>query len=65
MESDIRTIFIILIGGIPGIGKSLLSNKICEECKDLFEIKYLNFDNEENINKDNYLQYQQMRDDYL
>ena len=65
MESDIRTIFIILIGGIPGIGKSFLSNKICVECKDLFDIKYLNFDNEENINKDNYLQYQQMRDDYL
>ena len=65
MESQVKNIFIILIGGIPGIGKSFLSNKICEIYKDLCQIKYLNFDKLENINKDNYLQYQQMRDDYL
>ena len=65
MESQVKNIFIILIGGIPGIGKSFLSNKICEIYKDLCQIKYLNFDKVENINKDNYLQYQQMRDDYL
>lgn len=65
MESQVKNIFIILIGGIPGIGKSFLSNKICEIYKDLCQIKCLNFDRVENINKDNYLQYQQMRDDYL
>ena len=65
MESQVKNIFIILIGGIPGIGKSFLSNNICEIYKDLCQIKYLNFDKVENINKDNYLQYQQMRDDYL
>ena len=65
MESKVKNIFIILIGGIPGIGKSFLSNKICEIYKDLCQITYLNFDRVENINKDNYLQYQQMRDDYL
>ena len=42
MESSYKKkIFLIVIGGIPGTGKS------------------------ENINKDNYLQYQQMRNDYL
>ena len=65
METKLNEIFIILIGGIPGIGKSFLSEKICEEFKDSFDIKYLNFDKIENINKDNYLQYQQMRNDYL
>ena len=65
MESDLKTIFIMIIGGVPGVGKSFLSNKICTEYKNIFEIKYLNFDSIENINKDNYLQYQQMRNDYL
>ena len=65
MESDLKAIFIMIIGGVPGIGKSFLSNKICTEYKNIFEIKYLNFDSIENINKDNYLQYQQMRNDYL
>ena len=65
METKSNEIFIVLIGGIPGIGKSFLSEKICEEYKDCFDIKYLNFDKIENINKDNYLQYQQMRNDYL
>ena len=65
MESDLKTIFIMIIGGEPGVGKSFLSNKICTEYKNIFEIKYLNFDSIENINKDNYLQYQQMRNDYL
>ena len=55
----------MIIGGVPGVGKSFLSNKICTEYKNIFEIKYLNFDSIENINKDNYLQYQQMRNDYL
>ena len=58
-------IFFLLLGGIPGIGKTYLSNKIILEYKDKYEIKYLNFDSLENINKDNYLQYQQMRTDYL
>jgi hypothetical protein len=65
MESDLKTIFIMIIGGVPGVGKSFLANKICTEYKNIFEIKYLNFDSIENINKDNYLQYQQMRNDYL
>ena len=65
MSLDKNNIFIILIGGIPGIGKSYLSFKILSEYKDIYDIKYLNFDLIENINKDNYLQYQQMRNDYL
>ncbi len=60
-----KNIFVLLIGGIPGGGKTYLSNKIISEYKDIYEIKYLNFDLIENINKDNYLQYQQMRNDYL
>ena len=65
MSLDKNNIFIILIGGIPAIGKSYLSSKILSEYKDIYDIKYLNFDLIENINKDNYLQYQQMRNDYL
>ena len=65
METKLNEIFIVLISGVPGVGKSFLSRKICEEYKDCFDIKYLNFDKIENINKDNYLQYQQMRNDYL
>ena len=65
MNSKEKNIFILLIGGIPGIGKSYFANKISVELKDIYEIKYLNFDLLENINKDNYLQYQQMRNDYL
>ena len=64
MESNAKNVFILLIGGVPGIGKSFLSKKIIEFNNE-FEIKYLNFDAVENINKDNYFQYQQMRDDYL
>jgi len=65
MNLDTNNIFIILIGGIPAIGKSYLSSKILSEYKDIYTLKYLNFDLIENINKDNYLQYQQMRNDYL
>ena len=66
MESSYKKkIFLIIIGGIPGIGKSFLAERICSEYKNIFDIKYLNFDKIENINKDNYLQYQQMRNDYL
>lgn len=65
MNLNEQNIIILLIGGIPGVGKSYLSNKIILEYKDMYEIKYLNFDLIENINKDNYLQYQQMRNDYL
>ena len=65
MNSKEKNIFILLIGGIPGIGKSYFANKISVELKDTYDIKYLNFDLLENINKDNYLQYQQMRNDYL
>ena len=65
MNSKGKNIFILLIGGIPGIGKSYFANKISVELKDSYDIKYLNFDLLENINKDNYLQYQQMRNDYL
>ena len=65
MSLDKNNIFIILIGGIPGVGKSYLSFKILSEYKDIYDIKYLSFDLIENINKDNYLQYQQMRNDYL
>ena len=64
-SSDVKKIFIIVIGGVPGVGKSFLAEKICSEYKNAFDIKYLNFDKIENINKDNYLQYQQMRNDYL
>ena len=65
MNSKEKNIFILLIGGIPGIGKTYLANKVISEYKDIYNIKYLNFDLIENINKDNYLQYQQMRNDYL
>ena len=65
MDSNKKDIFILLIGGIPGIGKSYLAHKIISEYKEIYDIKYLNFDLLENINKDNYLQYQQMRNDYL
>ena len=65
MNSNKKDIFILLIGGIPGIGKSYLAHKILSEYKDIYEFNYLNFDLLENINKDNYLQYQQMRNDYL
>lgn len=66
MESSYKKkIFLIVIGGIPGIGKSFLAERICSEYKNIFDIRYLNFDKIENINKDNYLQYQQMRNDYL
>jgi len=66
MESSYKKkIFLIIIGGIPGIGKSFLAERICSEYKNIFDIRYLNFDKIENINKDNYLQYQQMRNDYL
>ena len=65
MKSNGKHIFILLMGGIPGIGKSYLANKISLENKDFYDIKYLNFDLIENINKDNYLHYQQMRNDYL
>ena len=65
METKLNEIFIVLISGVPGVGKSFLSRKICEEYRNSFDIKYLNFDKIENINKDNYLQYQQMRNDYL
>ena len=65
MNSNEKNVFILLIGGIPGIGKTYLANKIISEYKDIYDIKYLNFDLIENINKDNYLQYQQMRNDYL
>ena len=65
MNSKEKNAFILLIGGIPGIGKTYLANKIIEEYKEIFYVKYLNFDLIENISKDNYLQYQQMRNDYL
>ena len=66
MESSYKKkIFLIIIGGIPAIGKSFLAERICSEYKNIFDIRYLNFDKIENINKDNYLQYQQMRNDYL
>ena len=66
MESSYKKkIFLIVIGGIPGTGKSFLAERICSEYKNIFDIRYLNFDKIENINKDNYLQYQQMRNDYL
>ena len=64
-SSDKKNIFLIVIGGVPGVGKSFLAERICFEYKNIFDIKYLNFDKIENINKDNYLQYQQMRNDYL
>ena len=64
-SSNKKKIFLFVIGGIPGIGKSFLAERICSEYKNIFDIKYLNFDKIENINKDNYLQYQQMRNDYL
>ena len=64
-SSDVKKIFIMVIGGVPGVGKSFLAEKICSEYRNIFDIKYLNFDKIENINKDNYLQYQQMRNDYL
>ena len=65
METNLKKIFILCVGGVPASGKSFLAEKICAQFKNAFDIKYLNFDKIENINKDNYLQYQQMRNDYL
>ena len=45
-----KNIFVLLIGGIPGGGKTYLSNKIISEYQNIYEIKYLNFDLIENIN---------------
>ena len=62
-------IFTFLICGIPGIGKSYFCQKLIkdieEKNKKNFEIYYLSFDKIENINENNYLQFQQMRDDFL
>ncbi len=58
------SLYTILICGVPAIGKTFL----CENIKKLFNndnLIYLNFDKYSEINKDNYFQYQQMRNDYL
>ena len=58
------SLYTILICGVPAIGKSFL----CENIKKLFNndnLICLNFDKYSEINKDNYFQYQQMRNDYL
>ena len=66
MESINNNIFLILIAGIPAIGKSYFANKIISEfSKKYDDIKYLNFDKSENINQENYLQFKQMRNDYI
>jgi uridine kinase len=54
METNLKKIFILCVGGVPASGKSFLAEKICAQFKNAFDIKYLNFDIIENINKDNY-----------
>jgi tRNA uridine 5-carbamoylmethylation protein Kti12 len=70
-KNDFYKIYTFLICGIPAIGKSFFCKKLIEEIKKEnqlnynFEIIYLSFDKIENINENNYLQFQQMRDDFL
>ena len=65
MEAADKNIWVMMVGGVPGVGKTFLSKRILNEYNNIFDILYLNFDMIENINGDNYLQYQQMRNDYL
>ena len=63
-KNNYLNLFTILICGVPAIGKTFL----CEKIKKLFNdgnLIYLNFDQYSDINKDNYFQFQQMRNDYL
>ena len=70
-KNDFFNIYTFLICGIPAIGKSFFCKKLIEEIKKEnqlnynFDIIYLSFDKIENINENNYLQFQQMRDDFL
>ena len=70
-KNDFYKIYTFLICGIPAIGKSFFCKKLIEEIKKEnqlnynFEVIHLSFDNIENINQNNYLQFQQMRDDFL
>ena len=70
-KNDFYKIYTFLICGIPAIGKSFFCKKLIEEIKKEnqlnynFEIINLSFDKIENINENNYLQFQQMRDDFL
>ena len=70
-KNDFYKIYTFLICGIPAIGKSFFCKKLIEEIKKEnqlnynLEIIYLSFDKIENINENNYLQFQQMRDDFL
>ena len=65
MESINNDVFLILIAGVPAIGKSYFATKIISEFSQKYDIKYLNFDKSENINQENYLQFKQMRNDYI
>jgi hypothetical protein len=64
-------IYTLLVGGIPGIGKTFFSNQVKtyitneHSNNNSFNIKVLNFDQIENINADNYFNFQEMRDDYV
>lgn len=61
-------IYTILICGIPAVGKSYLSKKLVKfykETKYGMNCVHLSFDNITNINKDNYFQFQEMRDDFV
>ena len=70
-KNDFYKVYTFLICGIPAIGKSFFCKKLIEEIKKEnqlnynFEVIHLSFDNIENINQNNYLQFQQMRDDFL
>ena len=70
-KNDFYKVYTFLICGIPAIGKSFFCEKLIEEIKKEnqlnynFEVIHLSFDNIENINQNNYLQFQQMRDDFL
>ena len=70
-KNDFYKVYTFLICGIPAIGKSFFCKKLIEEIKKEnqlnynFDIIYLSFDKIENINENNYLQFQQMRDDFL
>mgnify|MGYP002623356767 CR=1 FL=1 len=48
-SSNKKKFFLIIIGGIPGIGKSFLAERICSEYKNIFDIKDLNFAKIENM----------------
>lgn len=61
-------IYTILICGIPATGKTFLSKKIVEFCKENklgLNCLHMSFDNISNINQENYFKFKEMRDGFV